>query len=107
MELDTGTFTLSSSGTTKVTVGFKPDYLIVYLDGRTKANSTTSAMNVYDSSISTSSGLAFTTSGASEYTIGTGSLTNRIWAIDNDGFTMTKAYSSSWLSGWRYIAIKN
>ena len=42
-----------------------------------------------------------------EQTLGAVTASHSIYTIDTSGFTMTKPYSSSWLTGWRYIAVKN
>ena len=85
-----GCVTLSTSGMTKVVTGFKPKYLAL-TQGRTNTVSGNTLMMVYNENYSTTK---FKFSSASVYSSDVslgGSTGNRLYSIDNDGFTITKS----------------
>lgn len=74
-----GTFTTSTSTTTKVTLGFKPKTLAVMIVNN---------MNLYDESVSTTQ-FKFSTPNVYLTNVNLGSTTGgRLKSIDNDGFTV-------------------
>lgn len=87
------TVTVSTSGTTKVTLGFKPKHVDVYF----RTDSTHWRLLSYDEDISSTSGFYTTRIGSSE---GTGEYsftsteTGSLASIDNDGFTLASISSS-------------
>ena len=77
-----GTFTTSTSATTKVTLGFKPKSLAI----RISAN-----MQFYDESVSTTS-FKFATNNVYLTNTNLGNTTTgRLQSVDNDGFTVNKS----------------
>ena len=80
-----GTFTTSTSTTTKVTLGFKPKSLAVMIVNN---------MNLYDENISTTQ---FKVSTPTVYltnaTLGN-TTSGRLSTVDNDGFTVNKTSSA-------------
>lgn len=86
------TVTVSTSATTKVTLGFKPKHVDVYF----RTDSTHWRLLSYDEDISSTSGFYATKIASSE---GSGEFafpsteTGSIASIDNDGFTLAKISS--------------
>lgn len=96
-----GSATITNSSTTTVNIGFKPKKLVV---NQVSSSQTLFVLCVYDEDFSTSK---FTRSGGSVYLgwndLGT-SNTNRLYSINNDGFTYNKTNNSTYAT-LNYFAI--
>lgn len=101
-----GTFTSSTSTTVKVTLGYKPAWLYVYV----YPNATTVAANFYDSRVNTAKYFRSNCSSGGSYSgfqnVTGGTYHNSIASIDNDGFTMNKV-DSAFSGTWSYIAVES
>lgn len=95
-KVKTGTVTLSTSSTTKVTLGFKPKYLCAY---------STSAYysNIWLDTMASNKYIRSTSSGPKMEDWGD-NYTGGLVSIDNDGFTLRKSNSTGGLT-YQYFAI--
>lgn len=87
-ESSLGTLSYQSSSNFKVTLGFKPKALQVFIRG----NDTNTITMQYDENISTTKyvrNYTASTPQSSWQTIGSSSNQRRLWSIDDDGFTLT------------------
>ena len=78
---------MSTTGQTKITCGFKPNYIMAY------ATNTTSLGLFYNKDISTTKSRALNSGGNADYNLGT-STASVLYSVDNDGFTVNKASSA-------------
>jgi ribosomal protein L30E len=104
-KVKTGTFTGSTSTTTKVTCGFKPKYICYAYNGSTNVKD----MIIYNADMSTTTTIgAYKTSsssqGVGQYNIGA-STNNTVYSIDSDGFTVQKMSSNFGGVPFHYFAI--
>jgi len=97
-----GTIQLSTSGITTHNIGFRPDYLAVYL---CIPSNSSPAFSCYNKDVSTTKAGRIASNSASYYNLGTTSLSSCINNISDTGFTMNKAYSSTYVNQMCY-AIK-
>lgn len=97
----TGSVTLSTSSTTKVTLGFKPKYLAYRITNNSESNY---VMNIYDERYSTSASINAGTGTYMTNVALNGTTQNRLKSIDSDGFTINKTGSSSYTK-LEYFAI--
>lgn len=97
----TGSVTLSTSSTTKVTLGFKPKYLALRITNNSESNY---VMNIYDERYSTSASINAGTNTYMTNVALNGTTQNRLKSIDSDGFTINKTGSSSYTK-LEYFAI--
>lgn len=102
-KLDSGVVSLSTSSTTKVTLGYKPSLLIIimYLDGISITSNETFMGGYYDSEVSTDTILVGT---ASNIVPNNGY--NRLNSIDDDGFTIGKSATTTTYKYCKYYAVK-
>lgn len=92
-----GVAILSTSTTTKITLGFKPSY--VALCGATR----NAPISVYNKDVSTTSYFSSSSSYAASYNLPSSEV-GRFYTIDDDGFTVNKA-SASTTTALYYFAI--
>ena len=78
---------MSTSAQTKITCGFKPNYIMAY------ATSSTSLGLFYNKDISTTKSRALNSGGNADYNLGT-STGSVLYSVDDDGFTVNKATSA-------------
>lgn len=102
-KIETGSVQLSTSTTTKVTLGYKPSllFVIMYLNNVGSGNNAFLGC-YYDSAFDTSHILV----GSSWYTLPLNSSNNCVRSIDDDGFTMNKSSSATTYNYCQYYAVR-
>lgn len=97
-----GKLTLSTSTTTKVTLGYKPKKLLI-IHEQNSSTPTITPIQIYDEAVDPNS-FKFESASETKNIPLPSTAINRLASIDDDGFTFNKATSSGSL--FRYVAIK-
>lgn len=97
----TGTFNGSTSGTTKITLGFKPKNLNIH---PATVNETYNYQYTYSEDVSATQ-YEFSGGTSSAFEALGGTTNNRLKSIDDDGFTMNTMGSAIVNNTWYYFAI--
>lgn len=89
------TFSIPTSGNATVNIGFKPKYLCIRYGRTTPTDLTYNIIMIYDERYSTTKYIGAGTSAyLTSYNLGDTS-NNRLYSINDNGFTTTKASSSN------------
>lgn len=99
-----GTFNTSTSGTTKVTLGFKPKYLALTMSP-TSFDTTPTLLTIYNEDFDANACMVSVSTGLTRLALPS-TQTNRLKSIDNDGFTYNQMSASGGTYG-RYFAIED